>query len=183
MLLRALVAVSLLASGCHKDPDVEVQHPKSGDLPPLPPSSGTPVGYLIDNQAQLALTGDQLAKLQQIDRSLAAQNDALETQIRSIEVPEEEEPDDPKNPQPKKPANHAPGVHTKSTPDSKKLHAAVDANTRDALTRVFKLLDPKQLETAKRILDERGIVITADKKPKQPDEAGTPLPGTEQGEP
>ena len=93
--------------GCRKDPDLTPMHPKPGELPPLPPASGTPIGYLIDAQATLQLKPDQVAKLKQLDVSLAAQNDVIDTQLRTIEKPEDE-PQDPKAP-PRR-HNHAPTI-------------------------------------------------------------------------
>lgn len=176
-MMRSLVlALSLaLVAGCHKDPDLQPQHAKSEDLPPLPPSTGTPVGYLIDARDRLALSADQLSKLKAIDASLAAQNESIDTQIRAIEKPPEEEP--PEKGAPPKRINHAPGVDIKATPDSQKLHAAHDANDRDALKRVFALLEPKQLETAKQILTERGVALPGAKKSDAHDDSdGAPLP-------
>ncbi len=174
---RALIfgLALVLAPACHKDPDLEPMHPKSGDLPPLPPASGTPIGYLLDAQAQLSLTPDQLTKLKDLDRSLAAQNDAIDTQIRTIERPEAEEPQDPKAP-PKR-QNHAPGVDTHTTADSQKLHQMHNANSRDALKKVWAILDPKQQEAATKILSERGVELPGEKKTKAPDsDDGQPLP-------
>jgi hypothetical protein len=176
---RALIfgLLVVLAPACHKDPDIEPQHPKSGDLPPLPPASGTPIGYLLDAQTQLALTPDQLTQLKQLDASLAAQNDSIDTQIRAIEKPEPDEPQDPKAP-PKR-TNHAPGKETHTTADSQKLHLMHMANDREALKKVFAILDPKQQESATRILSERGVELPGAKKSTKPDtEDGTPLPET-----
>ena len=173
----ALALALVIAPACRKDPDLELQHPKSGDLPPLPPASGTPIGYLIDAQGQLALSPDQLGKLKQLDASLAAQNDSIDTQIRAIEKPEPDEPQDPKAP-PKR-TNHAPGRETHTTADSQKLHQIHNANDREALKKVWAVLEPKQQETAAKILSERGVELPGTKKVQKPDaDDGTPLPGT-----
>jgi hypothetical protein len=50
--------------------------------PPLPPASGTPIGYLVDDAGELKLTGDQLAKLQAIDQDLAAKLEVLDGELR-----------------------------------------------------------------------------------------------------
>src|ERR1700712_5648555 len=52
-MLRAMLFSLLVLAGCRHDTDPPPLQPKEGDLPPLPPSSGTPVGYLLDNAAQL----------------------------------------------------------------------------------------------------------------------------------
>ena len=147
--------------------------PKEGELPPLPPASGTAIGYLVDGALQLKLRDDQIKRLKEIDTSLAARNDSLDTQIRSIEKPDEEAGE------PGKAHNNAPGKQVKTTPGSQKLHEAKAANDREALTKAFALLDPDQQEAARRLLDERGISAPGAEKPKQAERGsddGTPLP-------
>jgi hypothetical protein len=178
--LVMMFAVGALGA-CHKDPDLEPHHPKAGEAPPLPPSTGTVIGYLIDGQAQLNLSADQLTKLKELDASLAAQNESIDTQIRAIERPEDQEPVE-KGEKPK-PINHAPGKDIKVTPDSQKLHAAHAANDKDALKHVFAVLDLKQVEIAKKILVDRGVELPGEKKPARDDKDGTPLPGIGSGEP
>jgi len=149
-------------------------HPKEGDLPPLPPSSGTPVGYLIDNAGPLKLRDDQLRKLQDIDKSLSAKDDEIDTQLRIIEKPAED-PEVPKGTPPPR-HNNAPGAQIKTTPDAAKLHAARKDNDFDALQKAFALLDPDQKKAARRLLDERGVVAPGSDKPaKPPADDGVPL--------
>lgn len=168
------------AGACHQEPK-PIMIP--GEVPPLPPASGTPIGYLLDNAGQLKLQPEQREKLQALDTSLSARNDALDTQIREIEKPEEE-PEEPrkKGDPPPKPKNMAPGaqpVHT--TADSSKLHAAKTANNEDALKKAFAILDPAQQATARKLLDERGISSPGGAGPGQPpppkteDNGGVPL--------
>ena len=57
--MRTLVLLLALA-GCHHDP--APLHAKPGDLPPLPPASGTPVGYLIDSATGLKQNALDLAR-------------------------------------------------------------------------------------------------------------------------
>lgn len=155
-LALVLALISPMAA-CKKDP------PPNYAEQPLPPSSGTPIGYLIDNSGQLELSAEQVEKLQAIDNSLAARNDSIDTQLREIEKPEVEE-EDPKNPNPH-PPNMAPGAQpTKTTKDAGKLHEARAANSKDALEKAFALLDAKQQEKARNLLAERGI--SAPKAPK-----------------
>ena len=170
-MLRLTLLALLAVAGCHHEP--RPMTPKEGELPPLPSASGTPVGYLLDNASQLELRPDQIAKLKDIDQSLAARNDGLDTQLREIEKPEEEEPP-AKGVQPK-PRNNAPGAAPiRTTADATKLHDAHDANTRDALEKAFAVLDPPQQTTAKRLLDERGISSpgAAPQPPPTTDDAG-----------
>ena len=136
----------------------------------MPPASGTAVGYLVDGAAQLKLRDDQIQKLKEIDASLAARNDGIDTQIRSIERPEEGDPS--------KPHNNAPGKQVTTTPGSAKLHEAKAANDREALIKAFALLDPDQQEAARKLLDERGISAPGSKaKPtERGSDDGQPLP-------
>jgi hypothetical protein len=151
-----------------------------GEVPPLPPASGTPIGYLLDNAGQLKLDGDQREKLQALDTSLSARNDAIDTQLREIEKPEEDEEGPPKRGDPpRKPKNMAPGaqlVHT--TQDSSKLHQAKSANNEDALKKAFAVLDASQQALARKLLDERGIISpagSAQPPPRTEDNGGVPL--------
>jgi hypothetical protein len=157
MLRAVLCTVTLLAlAACHHDSDPPPMQPKEGELPPLPPSSGTPVGYLVDNAPQLSLRDDQLAQLKEIDRSLSARDDEIETQIRLIEKPEA----DPEAPQGTPPPRHnnAPGAQIKTTPDAAKLHQARKSGDDAALRKAFALLDPQQQATARKLLEDRGVV-------------------------
>lgn len=167
-MLRALLFVALLApllgAGCHREP--QPMTPKEGELPPLPPASGTAIGYLIDNAAPLKLRDDQLARLKDLDTSLAARNDQIDTQLRTIERPDEQ-PAEKGQPPPRH--NNAPGAQIRTTADAQKLHKAKAENDREALTKAFAVLDPDQQAMAKRLLDERGIAAPG--APKQPQQA------------
>ncbi|HEU4733008.1 MAG TPA: hypothetical protein VFT22_34175, partial [Kofleriaceae bacterium] len=77
MLRATLLGLLVASAGCHHDTDPPPMHPQEGELPPLPPSSGTPVGYLIDAAGQLELRDDQLARLKEIDQSLSARDDEI----------------------------------------------------------------------------------------------------------
>lgn len=160
------------------------EKPAPDELPPLPPASGTAVGYLVDAARELQLRDDQLEKLKEIDASLAAENGQIDAQLRQIEKPV---PAEELSPQQQKagvqPAryNNAPGASTIITEDSMKLRRMRDANDREALEKAFALLDPQQLEKAKQILTDRGIDIPGEQKPEETrsDEDGQPLPGME----
>jgi hypothetical protein len=173
--MRFLFVLALALVGCHHDP--EPTHPKPGDLPPLPPASGTPVGYLIDSAGDLKLRDEQLSKLKEIDASLAARDEEIDTQLRTLEKPEEEE--QPQKGAPPKRHNHAPGASVKSSGDASKLHERRKANDREALDKAFALLDADQQEKARQILGDRGVEAPGaakQKKPSAPDPDGTPLP-------
>ncbi|MDQ3367055.1 MAG: hypothetical protein M3680_16650 [Myxococcota bacterium] len=174
MLRFALLAVALLATpaACHREP--KPMTPKEGELPPLPPASGTAVGYLVDNAGQLQLRDDQLTTLKQLDTSLAARNDSLDTQLRAMERPDEQ-PAGKNEPPPRH--NNAPGAQVKTTGDASKLHEAKAANSRDALTKAFAILDADQQTIARRLLDERGVALPGASSPPPPrsEESGVPL--------
>src|SRR5262245_32076012 len=127
-----LLACVLAAAGCHHDP--KPMQPKEGELPPLPPASGTTIGYLVDNATQLKLRDEQLTRLKEIDASLAARNDQLDTQLRMAEKPDDEQQEKGKPP-PRH--NNAPGAQVKTSPEAAKLRDAKAANDRDALVKAF----------------------------------------------
>ena len=180
--MRFALVLALALCACHPDAST---HPKAGELPPLPPASGTPVGYLVDSAGDLKLRDDQLKQLKDIDASLAARDADIDTQLRQIERPEEDEPDP--TPQEvkagKKRARHnnAPGAAVTQNNDSAKLHAIRNANDRDALKQAWAILDPEQQATAKKILEDRGVEVpgSASAKPAPSTDDGKPLPGME----
>ena len=147
-----VTALALVACRPEKGP----QGPTPGEQP-LPPASGTAIGYLIDNSGSLELKDNQLRELQRLDASLAARNDAIDTQLREIERPEEMAPPD-KHETELKPNNWAPGaMATRTTADSGKLHENRAANVKDALNKAWAVLDAKQQEAATKLLADRGI--------------------------
>jgi hypothetical protein len=174
-MLRAVFAVLLAATACRHDADPPPMHPTEGELPPLPPSSGTPVGYLLDSASQLQLRPDQIEKLKDIDKSLAAQDDQIDTQLRMIEKPSEDAQTE--KGQPAARHNNAPGAQVRSTPDAAKLHNARKANDQEALQKAFALLDPAQQTAARKLLEERGVAAPGSetKQPKRGSDDGTPL--------
>jgi hypothetical protein len=182
MRLALTLALAVAApSGCNRDKQ-EVIEP--GGPPPLPPASGTAVGYLVDAAGELGLRGDQLAKLKQIDDSLAARNGEIDVQLRLIEKPapaEELTPQQQKAGEKEPRYNNAPGASTMGTTDSQKLHRLRDENDRDALKKALALLDPDQLAKAKRILQDRGVDVPGEAKTREArsTDDGTPLPGME----
>ena len=178
-----LAALLFILAACHHDP--QPVHPKPGDLPPLPPASGTPIGYLLDAKVDLALTPDQVTKLSKIDNSLAARDFEIDTQLRQIERPEEDEQLSPKEMKAgRKAPRHAysPKDQQLSTnKDAAKLHEIRRANDRDAVKQALALLDAQQLDKARTILTEHDVEIPGGpKKPEGPDPSdGQPVPGME----
>jgi hypothetical protein len=174
-LVCSLLCALVVLAGCRHDTDPPPMHPKEGELPPLPPSSGTPIGYLVDNAVPLNLRGDQLEQLKELDRSLAAKDDEIDTQLRLIEKPEAD-PETPKGAPPPR-HNNAPGAQVRTTPDAGKLHDARKANDAEALQKAFALLDPAQKASARKLLEERGITAPGSdsKQPKRTSGDGVPL--------
>jgi hypothetical protein len=171
--MRVFLLIALALAACHHEP--KPMQPKEGELPPLPPASGTAVGYLVDNATQLKLRADQLEKLKLIDDSLAARNNQLDTQLRMAEQPEDDEPQEKGKPPPRH--NNAPGAQVKPSTVADRLKEAKAANDRDALAKAFAVLDPDQQEAAKKLLDERGITVggkSSQPEPRQSDD-GVPL--------
>lgn len=166
-MLRAILCAVLVLTACRKQIDPEPEHPQ--EAPPLPPASGTPVGYLVDNAGQLNLREEQLAKLQDIDRSLSARDDEIETQIRIIEKPAE----DPETAPGAAPRlhNNAPGAQVKTTPDATKLREARKSADDDALRKAFAILDPAQQTAARKLLEDHGFTPPADARPTRRDPA------------
>jgi len=174
-MLRAALCALLILAACQRDSDPPPMHPKEGELPPLPPSSGTPVGYLVDSAGQLNLSGDQLAKLKDIDRSLSARDEEIDTQLRLIEKPEA----DPERGKGEPPARHnnAPGAQIKTTADAAKLHQARKTNDDEAIQKAFALLDPAQQTAARKLLEDRGVAAPGSKleAPRRDPDDGVPL--------
>jgi hypothetical protein len=175
-MLRALLLSSLVLVGCRHEFDPPPAQPQGNvEAPPLPPSSGTPVGYLLDNAGALQLRDDQMNQLRDIDKSLAVRDDEIDTQLRIIEKPEDDPQVEKGQPPPRH--NNAPGAQIKTTPDAAKLHQARKENDTDALKRAFALLDPNQRTTARKLLEDRGVSAPgSDAKPVKHDpNDGTPL--------
>lgn len=173
--MRLAVLLFALAA-CHNDP--KPTHPQ--DLPPLPPASGTPIGYLIDSQTDLKLRDDQLKELKDLDASLAARDAEIDTQLRQIDLKAAADEEPPPKGVPQKPRNRAPGAAGKPTGDAAKLHQMRDGNDRDALKKAWALLDKDQQDAAAKILADHDVEVPgASKKTNQTSDDGTPLPGME----
>ncbi|HEX3766630.1 MAG TPA: hypothetical protein VHW23_48380 [Kofleriaceae bacterium] len=154
------------------------------EQPPLPPASGSPIGHLVDDAAELKLRDDQLAKLKKIDDELGAKLAASETALRTPDpVPRDNRPDAPRGL-----GFHAGGgqstVDQHGTPigafptqggaqgfpaeNTQKQYviqgSTIDAiyrdrarDTRDAIRRALALLDEAQQVIARRVLTEHGV--------------------------
>jgi hypothetical protein len=160
LLLVLGLGLGLAVAGCRRDP--QPMKPEPGELPPLPPASGTAVGYLVDAAGDLALRDDQLDQLKELDGSLAVRNGELDVQIRQIErpVPQEQLSAQQQKAGEQQPRyNNAPGASTIMTDESRRLRKLRDENEREALTRAFAVLDEDQTVKARSILEARGVVL------------------------
>lgn len=174
-MFRAVFVALVLLAGCHHDSDPPPMQPKDGEMPPLPPSTGTPIGYLIDSASSLALTDDQITKLKDIDKRLGVRDEEIDTQLRMIEKPADDPP--PQQGQPFHLHNNAPGAQIKTNPDAARLHKMRAENDNDALTKAFAMLTPEQQTKARKVLEDRGVPPPGAKPKAEPhgDEDGTPL--------
>jgi hypothetical protein len=78
--MRTALGLALAAAlACSHEAKPTVQ---PDDHPPLPPASGTPIGYLIDDAGELALRDDQLTQLKAIDSDLSDRLAVLDAQQR-----------------------------------------------------------------------------------------------------
>jgi hypothetical protein len=179
LIVVALCGGLAVSPGCSHEakPVVQPEEP-----PPLPPASGTPIGYLVDSARELQLTDDQLTLIKGIDRELAVQFGALETEERT---PDPVAPSD----RPAKPRGlgfraggvrdgaggamqgfpGAPGGGAGSAGDPAPRALVISGDTlnhvavqrardlRDAIRRALALLDPGQQAIATRVLTEHGI--------------------------
>jgi len=180
--LMFALALAASTAACHPPKD-DVIEPSS--TPPLPPASGTAIGYLVDASADLNLTPDQQAKLSKIDNRLAAENGPIDTQLREIEKPvppaEELTPQQQKAGVKEQRYDNAPGKSTIQTNDSVKLRQMRDDNERAAIKNAFAVLSPEQVAKAKGILRDRGVEIPGEKAqgPSRSSDDGQPMPGME----
>ena len=202
---RWLLTVALAIAACGGSSAPAPQAPV--DRPPLPPASGTPIGYLIDGAGELHLRDDQLAQLRQIDASLAGELDVIDTRLRGATA----KPEDSAGPPPQSMGGGRSGRHGGGRggmgghgrhrsggggADSAAPHAdpaAADrlteerrSDVKDALARAFAILDATQQPAAKKILEDHDVdVEDGTAKPPPSDEPAGSEPGdpTEPGEP
>jgi hypothetical protein len=80
LLLAALLGGLGIGLGCSHEAKPVVA---PDEHPPLPPAS--PVGYLVDDSAELKLRDDQLGKLREIDDALGAKLATYESEMRNGE--------------------------------------------------------------------------------------------------
>ncbi len=144
------------------------------DVPPLPPDSTTSVELLIQNKAELALSDDQLVKLQGMEHELQVQNDAVDARLTDVEERQSVNfmrtgPQDdgtagakggkkghrarPHSGSGRNAKGMQPGIATSEDA----LHAQENKNDATMLQRAWKVLDPRQQAEARTILDKNGF--------------------------
>ncbi len=181
-LLAVVAAVAFAWIGaCHHDAAAPIEPAAPGERPPLPPASGTPIGFLLDDTS-LKLSDDQATQLRAIDTSLSARLESIDAQTRAANRPSEEAASPA--PQGGGGGRHGGrgggmggggggggggGRHHKSgggggsgaSPSSaaavNRLADERNADVKDALTRAFAVLDSAQQVVAKKVLSEHDV--------------------------
>ncbi len=207
MMLHRLLAVgfaaALAAVACHHDPEPA----KPVETAPLPSSSGTPVGFLIDGKEHLHLTEDQVGQLRNIDRQLQEDLKAIDGKLSAASKAASSGSGDPPA-QPATGGRHrgggmgggmgggrggggggGGGRHRGSGSGSGAPGGGVNqlgdqraALVHDALTRSLAGLDPAQQTSAKQLLSDHDIDLDTD-HPAAPVDDSTPgYGGVEGGE-
>jgi hypothetical protein len=82
IVVAAALAGTAIAPSCSHEARPAPLVAQAEDPPPLPPASGTPIGYLVDDAAELKLSDDQLTRLKAIDDDLAGKLAVLDGQQR-----------------------------------------------------------------------------------------------------
>ena len=131
-----------LGTGCSREAKPVVQPDDSP--PPLPPASGSPIGFLVDD-ARLRLSDDQLAKLKDIDRDLAEKLSDLDGIERNT-VPDNRPPSEPErtNVGLQTSSDRNPAGNGVSAGDSEPRRLSSGSNTMSAaLARERRRVDPE----------------------------------------
>ena len=162
--MRHLLLALLLA--CSHD-----AKPAAEEAPPLPPASGTPIGYLIDSATDLSLTDDQLTKLRTIDAKLTAELDVLDKQTQHHQQASSGDNQVAQNPMGRhhggghrhqRGASAGSGSNTPPVVDKDADARASGDRTADvkaAIDEAFELFDDTQREKAHKVLSEHGVDI------------------------
>jgi hypothetical protein len=171
------------------------------DHPPLPPASGTPIGYLVDNASGLSLRDDQLTKLKAIDDDLALKLAYLDGILRSAApgpTPDKEDSrggigftatgenngqgsgltsTPPPGTQVVGGNGPQPGAKEENAEIVKRVPEVRAHDVRTAIAHALALLDPPQQKLARQLLKDRGI----DPDTGKTEASGEPGPGRSRG--
>jgi hypothetical protein len=168
-----------LSLGCSHEAKPAQPVVQPDEHPPLPPTSGTPIGHLIDDAGELKLSGDQVQKLQAISDELAGKLAADDSELRPEPVPVSPREDKPRglgfraggiarNGENGR-AGAFPGASGAGSPGGAAPPGSITSATatqvyqqrahhvRDAIQRALGSLDPAQQATARRVLTEHGV--------------------------
>jgi hypothetical protein len=181
VIAAALGALGALA-GCGAPPRrTAAPAAQPDERPPLPPASGSPIGLLVEDAAELVLSNDQLGKLREIDDGLGVKLAAYDGALRTPDPARPEDPDKPRGLGfraggatlgPDRKAGGAmenfPGARGGgAAPDQRAGYISADTitdinykrfhDTRDAIRRAFAVLDAAQQDIARRVLTEHGF--------------------------
>jgi hypothetical protein len=178
----AAVAIATLAIaghglelGCSREARPAVQ---PDERPPLPPASGTPIGYLVDGARELQLSDDQLGRLKVIDGDLAGQLNADDSELRPEPVATTSLEEKPRGlgfraggrdrgvgaEQTRYPGSSGGNSSERGSGQTVISAATVGhvsqlraRHVRDAIKRALGLLDPGQQVIARRLLVDHGV--------------------------
>jgi hypothetical protein len=181
---RAVLAVALaalagagIAAACNRDAAPAAQPVGPEEPPPLPPASGSPIGFLLDDP-RLSLRDDQRTQLHAIDSELAGKLIYLDSVMRntgSAAAPAE----DSRRGGIAFGASRAEGSNVQGVggrddggagggarsaqiaADNAAIRKRVPEvrahDVRDAIARAFAVIDPPQRDIARKVLVERGV--------------------------
>ncbi|MDB4955212.1 MAG: hypothetical protein JWO36_2781 [Myxococcales bacterium] len=192
-----LLVIAFLLGACHHDtPPVT---PGGSERPPLPPSSGTPIGYLLDD-TDLHLRDDQRTRLHEIDATLAAELEVLEARERSARPASTTGSQDDPPPSgmghgrrggggrrggrggggSRPPSGPTPNGAPK--PDAGAVAQERAGDVREAVHRALAILDADQLKLAQKLLVDHDIDADTGGGPAKP-RTTEPAEPAEAGEP
>jgi hypothetical protein len=171
-----------LSLGCSHEARPPVQAAAQPDeRPPLPPTSGTPIGHLVDDAAELKLSDDQLGKLKAISDDLAGRLAVDDSELRPDPVPASPREDKPRGlglraggvghdgtgartggfPGASSGGNAGGGASSEQIiiPAATVGHVSQQRahHVRDAIRSALELLDSGQQVIARRVLTEHGV--------------------------
>ena len=176
------VAVAALAgagvgAACSRDTAPAVQPVGPEEPPPLPPASGSPIGFLLDD-ARLSLRDDQRTQLHAIDSELGARLVYLDSVMRNTGSAAAPAGDASRGDitfgasQARGSDVQGVGARDNGGPESGARSAQIAADNaavrkrvpevrahdvRDAIARALAVLDPPQRDLARKVLVERGV--------------------------
>lgn len=172
-----------LGAGCSHDARPAAQPAQPEEAPPLPPASGTPIGFLLDD-ARLKLSDDQRTKLKAIDDELAVKLSYLDTVVRNTgsgAASSKEEgsrgglsfsgsgerngqnagnlsaPDAVGGNRAIGGGGPPPGTAADNAATLKRVPEVRAYDVRTAVARALALLDPEQQKIARQVLVDRGV--------------------------